>query len=66
MIQVEGRYVFDIHGDLPGMIASIAAEHTIRDLSIEEPDLEGVIKGIYARGRASASASPWPTAATSS
>ncbi|GAA2820257.1 ABC transporter ATP-binding protein [Nonomuraea rubra] len=45
----EGRHVFEIHDDLPGMIASIAAEHTIRDLSIEEPDLESVIKGIYAR-----------------
>ncbi|MFI9837724.1 ATP-binding cassette domain-containing protein [Nonomuraea sp. NPDC051941] len=43
----EGRYVFEIHDDLPGMIASISAEHTIRDLSIEEPDLESVIKGIY-------------------
>ncbi|MFD2356371.1 ATP-binding cassette domain-containing protein [Nonomuraea ferruginea] len=45
----QGRHVFDIHGDLPAMIASISAEHTIRDLSIEEPDLESVIKGIYAR-----------------
>ncbi|WP_336212251.1 ABC transporter ATP-binding protein [Nonomuraea sp. LPB2021202275-12-8] len=45
----EGRHVFDIREDLPGMIASIAAEHTIRDLSIEEPDLESVIKRIYAR-----------------
>ncbi|MGI5268572.1 ABC transporter ATP-binding protein [Nonomuraea sp. CA-218870] len=45
----EGRHVFDIHGDLPAMIAAISAEHTIRDLSIEEPDLESVIKGIYAR-----------------
>ncbi|MER7501436.1 ATP-binding cassette domain-containing protein [Nonomuraea pusilla] len=45
----DGRYVFDIHGDLPGMIASIAAEHPVRDLSIEEPDLESVIKGIYSR-----------------
>ncbi|WP_049573388.1 ABC transporter ATP-binding protein [Nonomuraea sp. SBT364] len=45
----EGRYVFDIRGDLPGMIAAISAEHTIRDLSIEEPDLESVIKGIYSR-----------------
>ncbi|MFC4012106.1 hypothetical protein ACFOY2_33065 [Nonomuraea purpurea] len=45
----EGRYVFEIHDDLPGMIASIAAEHIIRDLSIVEPDLESVIKGIYTR-----------------
>ncbi|MEV6034473.1 ATP-binding cassette domain-containing protein [Nonomuraea sp. NPDC052116] len=45
----EGRYVFEIHDDLPGMIAWISAEHTIRDLSIEEPDLESVIKGIYTR-----------------
>ncbi|NUR89391.1 MAG: ATP-binding cassette domain-containing protein [Nonomuraea sp.] len=45
----EGRHVFEIHDDLPGVIASIAAEHTIRDLSIEEPDLESVIKGIYTR-----------------
>ncbi|MEV0633122.1 ATP-binding cassette domain-containing protein [Nonomuraea wenchangensis] len=45
----EGRYVFDIHDDLPGMIAAISAEHSIRDLSIVEPDLESVIKGIYAR-----------------
>ncbi|MGI5283819.1 ABC transporter ATP-binding protein [Nonomuraea polychroma] len=45
----EGRYVFEIRDDLPGLIASIAAEHTIRDMSIEEPDLESVIKGIYTR-----------------
>ncbi|GAA3643368.1 ATP-binding cassette domain-containing protein [Nonomuraea antimicrobica] len=45
----EGRHVFEIHDDLPGVIASIAAEHTIRDLSVEEPDLESVIKGIYTR-----------------
>jgi ABC-2 type transport system ATP-binding protein len=45
----DGRHVFEIHDDLPGVIASIAAEHTIRDLAIEEPDLESVIKGIYAR-----------------
>ncbi|MFI9561711.1 ATP-binding cassette domain-containing protein [Nonomuraea endophytica] len=45
----EGRYVFDIHDDLPGMIAAISAEHGIRDLSIVEPDLESVIKGIYSR-----------------
>ncbi|MEU8362675.1 ATP-binding cassette domain-containing protein [Nonomuraea sp. NPDC048882] len=45
----EGRYVFDIHDDLPGMIAAISAEHSIRDLSIVEPDLESVIKGIYSR-----------------
>ncbi|WP_327585415.1 ATP-binding cassette domain-containing protein [Nonomuraea sp. NBC_00507] len=45
----DGRYVFDIHDDLPGLIASIAAEQTIRDMSIEEPDLESVIKGIYTR-----------------
>jgi ABC-2 type transport system ATP-binding protein len=45
----DGSHVFDIEDDLPGLIASIAAEHTIRDLSIEEPALESVIKGIYAR-----------------
>ncbi|MGN9783844.1 ABC transporter ATP-binding protein [Nonomuraea sp. ZG12] len=45
----EGRYVFEIHDDLPRLISSIAAEHAIRDLSIEEPGLESVIKGIYAR-----------------
>ncbi|MFI6481213.1 ATP-binding cassette domain-containing protein [Nonomuraea sp. NPDC050663] len=44
-----GTQVHDIHDDLPGMVAAIAAEHTIRDLSIVEPDLESVIKGIYAR-----------------
>ncbi|WP_327086165.1 ATP-binding cassette domain-containing protein [Nonomuraea sp. NBC_01738] len=30
------------------LIARISAEHTVRDLSFEEPDLEGVIKRIYA------------------
>jgi ABC-2 type transport system ATP-binding protein len=45
----EGRYVFEIHDDLPRLISSIAAEHDIRDLSIEEPGLESVIKGIYTR-----------------
>ncbi|GAA4055753.1 ABC transporter ATP-binding protein [Nonomuraea soli] len=44
-----GTRTYDIHDDLPGMVATIAAEHTIRDLSIVEPDLESVIKGIYAR-----------------
>ncbi|WP_067170173.1 ABC transporter ATP-binding protein [Microtetraspora niveoalba] len=33
---------------IPELIARVSAEHTIRDLSIHEPDLESVIKRIYA------------------
>ncbi|WP_285706389.1 ATP-binding cassette domain-containing protein [Microtetraspora sp. NBRC 16547] len=41
---------FEIAGgtSVPELIAQVAAEHAIRDLSIEEPDLESVIKQIYA------------------
>ncbi len=41
---------FDIAGgaSVPELIGRVAAENTIRDLSIEEPDLESVIKQIYA------------------
>ncbi|MFI6321479.1 ATP-binding cassette domain-containing protein [Nonomuraea sp. NPDC050556] len=38
---------FEIKGSLPELVASVSAEHRIRDMSIEEPDLESVIKRIY-------------------
>ncbi|MEU0564678.1 ATP-binding cassette domain-containing protein [Nonomuraea sp. NPDC005983] len=46
----EDTRTFDLSGDtpVPELIGQIAAEHTIRDLSIEEPGLEDVLKRIYA------------------
>ncbi|MEV1238910.1 ATP-binding cassette domain-containing protein [Nonomuraea sp. NPDC049750] len=43
---------FDIAGgaSVPELIGQVAAEQTIRDLSIQEPDLEGVIKQLYVEG----------------
>ncbi|MEU7829458.1 MULTISPECIES: ATP-binding cassette domain-containing protein [unclassified Nonomuraea] len=43
---------FDIAGgaSVPELIGQVAAEQTIRDLSIQEPDLEGVIKQLYIEG----------------
>ncbi|MEV0352093.1 ATP-binding cassette domain-containing protein [Nonomuraea sp. NPDC050680] len=40
---------FDIAdgASVPELIGQVAAEQTIRDLSIQEPDLEGVIKQLY-------------------
>ncbi|MEV6154253.1 ATP-binding cassette domain-containing protein [Nonomuraea sp. NPDC052129] len=44
--------IFDIAGgaSVPELIGQVAAEQTIRDLSIQEPDLEGVIKQLYIEG----------------
>ncbi|MFI7146738.1 ATP-binding cassette domain-containing protein [Nonomuraea sp. NPDC050022] len=43
---------FDIAGgaSVPELIGQVAAEQSIRDLSIQEPDLEGVIKQLYVEG----------------
>ena len=32
------------------LVAAVAASHDLRDLSVEEPDVEDVIRQIYSRG----------------
>jgi len=46
----DGRYRFTIgaRDGVPALLAALGASHAIRDLTVAEPDLEDVIKRIYA------------------
>jgi viologen exporter family transport system ATP-binding protein len=48
----DGRYHFTIGADdaVPALLAELTGKHAVRDLTVAEPALEGVIKQIYAGG----------------
>jgi ABC-2 type transport system ATP-binding protein len=46
----DGRYHFTLSADdpVPALMTALTGEHDVRDLAVAEPDLESVIKQIYA------------------
>jgi ABC-2 type transport system ATP-binding protein len=46
------RFAFAVTRNPQPVIAAVAARYAVADLSLEEPDLEAIIREIYRRGSA--------------